>query len=142
MPGYDIWSAGIILYELISGSLPYESKNAFTMLDLIRSNQRLPLSDAYSKNLRDVVDKMLNIDINQRISTKEIQNILKSSFERAYLDELLAKKGKKLASNIYRGSIHGFMHVDFHSRCDGVGPTVSLFKVKQNQHWIGGYTNV
>ena len=34
------------------------------------------------------------------------------------------------------------MPVDFHSRCDGVGPTVSLFKIKENQHWIGGYTTV
>ncbi len=110
--------------------MPYESKNAVTMLDLIRSSQRQPLTSIYNKDLRDIVDKMLNIDINQRIPTKEIKNILKSSFERAYLDELLAKKGKKLGSNIYRGSIHGFMHVDFHSRCDGAGPTVSLFKVK------------
>jgi serine/threonine protein kinase len=112
------------------------------LLDLIRSNQRLPLSDAYSKNLRDIVDKMLNIDISQRISTKEVYQFLKSSSERAYLDELLAKKGKQLASIIYRGSVDGFMLVDFHSRCDGAGPTVSLFKVKKNQHWIGGYTTV
>jgi hypothetical protein len=109
------------------------------MVDIIRSSQRQPLPIIFNKDLRDLVDKMLNIDINQRISTKEI---LKSSSERAYLDELLAKKGKQLASNIYRGSVHGFMLDDFHSRCDGAGPTVLLFKVKQNQHWIGGYTTV
>jgi serine/threonine protein kinase len=72
LPGYDVWSAGIILYELISGTLPYESKSAFTMLDLIRSNQRLPLPDTYSIHLRDLVDKMLTIDINQRISIKDM----------------------------------------------------------------------
>jgi hypothetical protein len=62
--------------------------------------------------------------------------------EKAYLDKLLAEKGKRLTSNIYRGSLDGFKWVDFHSRCDQKGPTVSLFKVKENQHWIGGFTNV
>ena len=41
---------------------------------------------------------------------------------------------------IYRGSEHGFMYKDFHSRCDGKGPTISLFKLKHNGDCIGGYT--
>jgi hypothetical protein len=109
------------------------------------------LPDTYSKDLRDLVDKILTIDINQRIPTKEILPLLYSmrkiqvsfsSDERAYLDKLLAEKGKQLSHNIYRGSVDGFMAADFHSLCDGVGPTVSLFKIKGNQHWIGGYTTV
>ena len=63
-----------------------------------------------------------------------------TSEERAYLDKLLAEKGQQLGSNIYRGSVDGFMAVDFHSRCELVGPTVSLFKLKENENWIGGYT--
>ena len=55
-----------------------------------------------------------------------------TSDERAYLDKLLAEKGQRLGSNIYRGSVDGFMAIDFHSQCDGVAPTVSLFKVKKN----------
>jgi len=82
---------------------------------------------------------MLNIDKNQRIT---IQQIIEtqlfrepprlSNQERAYLDKLLADKGKRLASNIYRGSLDGFKLDDFTSRCDEKGPTVSLFKVKKN----------
>ncbi len=60
--------------------------------------------------------------------------------EKEYLEKLLAEKGQRLGSNIYRGSVDGFMAVDFHSRCDGVGPTVSLFKLKDNLSWVGGYT--
>ena len=84
---------------------------------------------------------MLTIDIKQRIPTQEILPLLYSSRkiqvsfsseERAYLDKLLSEKGKRLAYNIYRGSKDGFMKADFHLRCDGAGPTVSLFKVEQN----------
>ena len=63
-----------------------------------------------------------------------------TSEEKEYLEKLMAEKGQRLGSNIYRGSVDGFMAVDFHSRCDGVGPTVSLFKIKENSNWIGGYT--
>ena len=90
---------------------------------------------------------MSQLDINEAMTAKQLPPALArdgqlSSEERAYLDKLLAEKGQRLGSNIYRGSVHGFMRVDFHSRCDGVAPTVSLFKVKENQHWIGGYTTV
>jgi len=90
---------------------------------------------------------MSQLEIKEEIPVKQLDAgvplvVELSSEERAYLDQLLAEKGQRLGSNIYRGSVHGFMRVDFHSRCDGVGPTVSLFKVKKNQHWIGGYTTV
>jgi hypothetical protein len=41
---------------------------------------------------------------------------------------------------LFRGSIHGWNFKDFHSRCDGQGPTISLFKVKDGD-CIGGYTS-
>jgi BTB/POZ domain-containing protein KCTD9 len=40
---------------------------------------------------------------------------------------------------LYRGSIHGWMKRDFHSRCDNKGPTISLLKVKDGD-CIGGFT--
>jgi hypothetical protein len=84
---------------------------------------------------------MSQLKIKEEIPVKQFYTKI-SSGERAYLDNLLTEKGQRLGSNIYRGSVHGFMLVDFLSRCDGVAPTVSLFKVKKNQHWIGGYTTV
>jgi hypothetical protein len=41
---------------------------------------------------------------------------------------------------LYRGSDHGWKALDFHSRCDNKGPTISLFKIKDGD-CIGGYTN-
>jgi hypothetical protein len=40
---------------------------------------------------------------------------------------------------LYRGSEHGWKFIDFHSRCDNKGPTISLFKIKDGD-CIGGYT--
>ena len=40
---------------------------------------------------------------------------------------------------IYRASVDGQMGKDFHSRCDNIFPTLSLFKTKSNKKF-GGYT--
>ena len=40
----------------------------------------------------------------------------------------------------YRGSKDGWKKADFHRMSDGLGPTVTLFKIKDNQQCIGGFT--
>ena len=59
--------------------------------------------------------------------------------EKLYLFKLLGGR-RLLTMLLYRGSKHGWKYKDFHSRCDGKGPTISLFKVKDG-NCIGGYTN-
>ena len=41
---------------------------------------------------------------------------------------------------IYKGSRNGWMDADFHKYCDNKGPTISLFKIRENENCIGGYT--
>jgi hypothetical protein len=59
--------------------------------------------------------------------------------EKKYLLKLLGNK-RLVTTLLYSGSIHGWMLEDFHSRCDGKHPTISLFKIKDGD-CIGGYTN-
>ena len=66
-PAFDIWSAGVISYELMSGGkLPYVANNNAKLANLYLPRE--PLPNAYSKELRDLVDRMLNIDMNERIT--------------------------------------------------------------------------
>lgn len=58
--------------------------------------------------------------------------------QKEYLLKLLGNK-RLVTYMLYRGSEHGWMLKDFHSRCDNKGPTISLFKVKDGD-CIGGYT--
>ena len=41
----------------------------------------------------------------------------------------------------YKASRDGWKAVDFHRKVDGMAPTVSLFKVKENDQCIGGFTS-
>jgi hypothetical protein len=58
--------------------------------------------------------------------------------QKEYLMKLLGNK-KLVTALLFRGSEHGWMKKDFHSRCDNKGPTISLFKVKDGD-CIGGFT--
>ena len=51
--------------------------------------------------------------------------------------------GKKKFKTVlrYRGSTDGWMIDDFHRMSDGKGPTITLFKVKDNGHCLGGFTS-
>jgi hypothetical protein len=59
---------------------------------------------------------------------KEIANLKEMMGEREFETYLL-----------YSGSRDGWMAIDFHSRSDGKGPTISLFK-RDNGLCIGGFT--
>jgi serine/threonine protein kinase len=69
-PAFDIWSAGIISYELMSGGkLPYVANSDAKLVKLLEKNHpREPLPNTYSKELRDLVDRMLNTDMKKRIT--------------------------------------------------------------------------
>jgi hypothetical protein len=41
---------------------------------------------------------------------------------------------------LYRGSRDGFEPSDFHSRCDGKSPTLTIYKAKESSYIFGGYT--
>jgi hypothetical protein len=51
--------------------------------------------------------------------------------------------GKKIFTTIlrYRASRDGWLGADFHRMSDKKGPTVALFKIKENEHCVGGFTS-
>ena len=60
--------------------------------------------------------------------------------EKEFLLMLLGNK-RLVTTLLFRGSIHGWKFIDFHSRCDGKGPAISLLRVKDTGECIDGYTN-
>ena len=60
--------------------------------------------------------------------------------QKEYLLQILGNK-QLVTTLLLRASEHGWTAKDFHDRCDGKGPTISLFKIHDGD-CIGGYTNV
>lgn len=68
----DIWSLGVLLYEMMALKMPFDAKN-LPMLSLkIMKGQCAPLSSFYSQDLRKLAEALLKTDPSKRPSVNEI----------------------------------------------------------------------
>jgi serine/threonine protein kinase len=71
----DIWSIGVVYYQLLYGKYPYHGLNDYQILKKIKTSR----PDFYGVNLsdkaRDFIDRCLTVNPKNRISWKEIYGL-------------------------------------------------------------------
>lgn len=73
----DIWSAGVVLHEMLAGDLPFYDEDMFVLMDAIRSNEPAPLPANIPPPLRGVVERALRKDPEERFeSVVEMRRVL------------------------------------------------------------------
>ena len=68
----DIWSLGVLLYEMCSFNKPFEDENEENLCQKIINAKYASLGNKYSKELSGLIDEMLKIKPEERISIKDI----------------------------------------------------------------------
>ncbi|EOD04145.1 hypothetical protein EMIHUDRAFT_250697 [Emiliania huxleyi CCMP1516] len=70
--GADVWSLGVLLYELAALSLPFFGRSVREVSDLIARGKFAPLPPTYSAGLVGLVSAMLQLDLDRRPDAQRV----------------------------------------------------------------------
>ncbi len=89
----DIWSAGIIFYEMLTGSYPFYDEDIFVLIDAIKSDEPKALPENVPPELRQIVEKALQKNFDKRFQTvQEMRESVLDFSQRLAEQKRLGKK--------------------------------------------------
>ncbi|KAJ5079195.1 serine/threonine-protein kinase [Anaeramoeba ignava] len=137
----DLWSLGVILYEIVTGGIPF---SAFGINDLVliyknTTKKSLPkkVLNVVPKECNDLVEKLLTVDPELRISRQDLHN-------HPFISEQLKESVEKSQSllDLEKGII-GITKEDFESKENDKlsfkkGEVIEIIKIKKDKEICEG----
>jgi hypothetical protein len=107
--------------------------------ELRQANDHLKASNEFKPNLSFSQDLFGSLTLTE-YSNDPFKSIILRGEQPMQLIQLCEFSTKDKWSLLYRGSRDGFEPSDFHSKCDGKSPTLTVYKAKESSYIFGGFT--
>ncbi len=115
--GSDLYSAGIMLYEMLTGTVPFDGENPVTIALMHINETPQPPIERNAKippALNDVILRALNKDLNYRyVSAKEMATHLRRAIKEPHGDfaQTVAAKAQTVKRRIAKARTHGSVKI-------------------------------
>ena len=132
----DVWSAGITLYYMLSGNLPFKGNNIHELENAILFGEYKKIRDI-SFDANDIIEKMLKLDPKERITIDELLKhpwLRNVNLENRHKLNIFSKTEKKVLSKYYVDYLNA-------SKADLLENfTYRNLTIENNQKKLGGNT--
>jgi serine/threonine protein kinase len=68
----DLWSLGIILYQMIMKDYPYKAKNVKELINLINNNKPIILNKNINSKCKTLIEDLLKLDYKERLDWNDL----------------------------------------------------------------------
>jgi hypothetical protein len=107
--------------------------------ELSKANDHLKALNEFKANLSFSQNSFGSLTLNE-YSSDPFKSLILRCGQPMQLIKLCEFSTKDKWSLLYRGSRDGFEPYDFHSRCDGKSPTLTIYKARESSFIFGGFT--